>query len=474
MSFKSKVLLVLSALVLVLNVYADVKTGGEKSSAASITVSGGVDTGVWGWSKEVTRVIGIGNPDPKDADILFWGRAYLNLEANIADNVKAKVQLTNRNFNFIIPDPANEESGLLAYNNTFFGDDNTLNVSFDEAYVSAHEFLSEYFSFSLGFQNLAYSLRGDGNYFLLNLKRSNTAFVTSPQLISGEPTPRGWAFAPGGLKLIFGKNDSPWKLDLFYFVQSFDSSGKGIGNFGDRTDENVAGAVFDYNFGEKNLVTLGVVGFGSAQWSSNVWAFGGGVDYFWKVGGGELELYGEGYFETGDFTATIDQKSTFGGFVGGRFTFAGNLSPYIDLSFWYLTGDNGSVATKNEDFVSHRYLGNSSLLLENNFYGFDVKSNYWAIKAEAGLKANLRREKDFSASVLYGFFKVVEEATGAPDDLGSELDVRLGWDYNDSLSFALAGGFLFGSDVLDVVPGLAAGDVGDTANIILFETRLKF
>lgn len=465
MNFKNKVLLLLVALALVINLNADVKTGGEKSSAASITVSGSIDTGLLSWSKEFTRVIG--DDATNNADLIWWGQAYLNFDANLADNVKAKVQLTNRNYS--------TEFGGFGLGNTLFGSDASVAVNFNEAYVSANEFLSEYFSLSVGFQNLAYSLRGDGNYFLLNLKKSNTAFITTHPLFDDTndiDNPRGYAPGTAGVKFIFGKSDTPWKLDLFYFVQTF---GGAIGNFGARADENVAGAVFDYNFGEKNLFTLGVVGFGANQWSSNVWAFGGGVDYFWKVGGGELELYAEGYFESGDFTATIKQKDTFGGYIGGRFNFAGNLSPYIDLSFWYLSGDNGSVATRNEDFVSHRYLGNSTLLLENNFYGFDVKSNYWAIKAEAGLKANLRREKDFSVSALVGFFTVNEEITNKPDDLGTEFDVRLGWDYNDSLSFALAGGFLFGSDVLDKGPGpLADGAVGKSASVVLFETRLKF
>ncbi len=56
----------------------------------------------------------------------------------------------------------------------------------------------------------------------------------------------------------------------------------------------------------------------------------------------------------------------------------------------------------------------------------------------------------------------------------SEFDVKLNWNYNDSLSFTAAAGFLFGSDVLDAT-AIDGGTVADdNASIYILETRLKF
>ncbi|MFN7181597.1 MAG: hypothetical protein ACK4NF_02825, partial [Planctomycetota bacterium] len=97
-------------------------------------------------------------------------------------------------------------------------------------------------------------------------------------------------------------------------------------------------------------------------------------------------------------------------------------------------------------------------------------------KAELGANFSLRREKDFTASLSYNFFKLVDEAANAPDDLGSEVDVKLNWNYNDSLSFAVGAGFLSGSDVLDEVEldGGATTVSDDNASVFFFETRLRF
>ncbi len=468
MSLKNKVLILLVGLALILS--ADVKTGGEKSSASSIVVSGGVNAGFLGWSEEITEFIG--SATANDDGNFWWGNAFISLEATVADNVKGKVTLENRNFT--------TAAGFGAYTDVF-GNGATLTLNFKEAYITAGEFLSEYLTFSIGFQNLAYSLRGDGNYFLVNLQRSNSPWVTSIAEGAFGPGPggtRGWNPSPAGIKFTFGKNDTPWKLDLFYFIPAFDTTlfaGGGSDGATAETDESILGAVFDYNFGEKNLFTVGIFGFGQDQWLNSIWTFGAGVDYFFKFGNGELEAYTEWYFQTGDFSATLDQ-SAFGGYAGLRYTFeTANVRPYIDASFWWISGDNTAADADQEQFLSYRYLGNSTLILEHNFYGLDVRANYWAIKAELGANFNLRREKDFTASVSYNIFNLVEEEDpGTPDDLGSEVDVKLTWNYNDSLSFAAAAGFLFGSDVLDATAITGGTIADDNASLYIFETRLRF
>ncbi len=409
MSLKSKVLVLLVGLALILS--ADVKVGGEKSSASSIVISGGVNAGFLGWSEEITEYIG--NATANDDGNFWWGNAYLTLEATVADNVKGKVTLENRNYTVA--------AGAGAYSD-LFGNGANLTLNFKEAYITAGEFLSEYLTFSIGFQNLAYSLRGDGNYFLVNLQRSNSPLATSTAAGGFGPAPggtRGWNPAPAGIKFTFGRNDTPWKLDLFYFIPTFDRTlilGSGSNGGGAEVDENILGVVFDYNFSEKNLFTASIIGFGFDQWLNAVWSFGAGVDYFFRVGNGELEAYTEWYLQTGDFSATLDQGA-FGGYAGLRYTFdIVSVRPYIDVSFWWLSGDNNAADSDQEQFLSYRYIGNSTLIVEHNFYGLDVRANYWAIKAELGGNFNLRREKDFTASVSYNLFNLVDEATGTPDD----------------------------------------------------------
>jgi hypothetical protein len=115
------------------------------------------------------------------------------------------------------------------------------------------------------------------------------------------------------------------------------------------------------------------------------------------------------------------------------------------------------------------------------YYGFDVDSNYNALKFSAGMSFDVGgKQKNLHLSVFYGHFTANEDiefggAVGGEDALGDELDIKVKWDLTKQASLTMALGFLFSSDVLEEsMGGAAAEDAEDSATLFSLGANLNF
>jgi hypothetical protein len=198
-----------------------------------------------------------------------------------------------------------------------------------------------------------------------------------------------------------------------------------------------------------------------------VWTIGLGVDYFWN----NFEFYGELYFQFGNWwdetdlpammpwmdadEDTIDQ-SAWAGYLGAKYTFADvTAKPWIDLSFTYISGDEGDVSDsspENGDFMSYEN-NNATMIVEDSLLGLDIDSNYWKIMLDLGASFKLHEENDFVINLTWAWFQLIDEPNrlGLPeptaatvagndtwdinDDLGHEIDLKFSWAYSKQCTF---------------------------------------
>lgn len=367
--------------------------------------------------------------------------AFLHTQANL----KAVADLTSNVTGVIELETAVVTGGMPAA--MVGGAGATLQL--EQAYIEAKEAFRKELTLKAGIFDVVYDLRGNGDAFLLDLKRNATF---RDQQVGG------W-FARWEQK--------PVTVDGFMLTLA----DAGTVN----TNVSLLGAVVDYEK-EKNLFRAAVlygryedgnlaVPFGvDGSW----FQLGLGADYF--VLNGDLELYGEFGFQAGTAAKAnpdIDH-SGLALYLGARYNFKVNYKPWIDLSFWYLSGDDPASATDADGWFNLGHL-NQTLIVENQEYGFGAgfnDNNYWTIRLEGGLAPT----DNTTVMASFNMFTLVEVLAGADDAMGIEFDLKGTYAYTSDLSLALGFGVFMPDD--GVTGGGAATD--DPTFLINFETALKF
>ena len=125
---------------------------------------------------------------------------------------------------------------------------------------------------------------------------------------------------------------------------------------------------------------------------------------------------------------------------------ASGMDPYIDISGWALSGDEGDIHEKNRDFFSMES-NNSTLIMESS-WGLDIDCNYWAIKGEIGTKLP-KPADNVKLVVVMGYFNLLQVpaawiGTNMEDNkqLGWEIDVRFVWTVAENVDLFLGWGSL--------------------------------
>lgn len=187
-----------------------------------------------------------------------------------------------------------------------------------------------------------------------------------------------------------------------------------------------------------------------------------GVDLLFTFEGAQFELYGEAHYQNGEYSKTESQDvlnptimhedmvphEAFGAMVGMRLKMndRSGMHPYIDVSGWYLSGDEGDIHGKSRDFISFESV-NSMLIIESDM-GLDIDTNYFAVKGEIGTHLP-GSAKPVSIEIRGGFFQLVEAYHLAVDtgekNLGFEVDGFLRWDVSESAQLYIGGAFLGGA-----------------------------
>jgi hypothetical protein len=321
----------------------------------------------------------------------------------------------------------------------------------------------------VGIQEYVVDFAGNGDPFLVDVSRSENAFSNptaaadfgTPQSpSSGSPSSQEGAGALGEIQL----GDA--ELDLFYFVleETF------------RLEEDSAffGAVLDYGFETRDWNgTLGIL-FVDMQNdpSSDVFTAGGGGHV--ETASGGLKFYAEGYGQFGRYLnhlsgfGRITQKRSFGAFGGIRYVIPGldEMRPWIDASYWEVSGDDQGNDGENGSFVSLEG-NNDTIVIEDSYYGLDIDQNYRAVKAKGGLNLT----EDWSVEALYAYFELQDNSNGTSsnqtghDKLGEEVDLTVHFRATDYLNFRLGTGWL-----LDPV----ALGMRSTINVTVLSAEVRF
>jgi len=419
-----------------------VKTGGQADSAKDITITGGIDTLMVSRDTGVTSgICGV----PKAGEFFMAPLIALNLDAEVAEKVSGYICLADRLYNgYAAPDAG---ATRLGCSNT--------NPAFTQAYVKVSEFVDQKVSFTLGLQDLKYTLRkGEGAFFLdvasnLNTLGTNAEF--------------------GGLKGCYGDMAKDnYAVEGFYgTIQE-----TGIVN----RDANIKGVNVDYKLpGENNMLKViltSMTGMPAVIRQANIMTIGVGCDY-WAMPA--LDVYGEVYNQSGPFKvgAVKCTQAAMAYRIGADYKIEHELKPVVGLSYWNLSGDKASSAKKNEGFMSYENV-QSAMIIEDNAYGLDRNNNYNAIKVDAGITTALDINHDgkgepVDVKLLIGMFNDNQAvAAGVSKVLGTEIDLAATLHYTESLAFTL------GLDMLSGAKELKDRGLEGSAQMITFDTRLKF
>ena len=375
----------------------------------------------------------------------FDPRLSLRLDIQVKNNIRGVIEIQNEQRDNILL-----RSSLGNHFISGRSAEDRFQIEIERGYIEVDNFLVKGFTFRAGIIPHKYSLRFDGQSFFLNLGESESPFAT-----------RADTHAIGVNTIFQPIEQLELYLDAFYFVTSESDFG--------RRDETVAGLNIDFFFSksvqdsDEETITLprffNLI-FAAIQGDSNtpIWTLGAGIDYTLTSDPDSytLELYGEVLFQFGEydrrnlppaFTVKDQDHLALGGYAGFRMQYRGSpWQPYLDASYWYISGDDDDpTSDRNRDLVTFENI-DSTLILEDNDYGLDVDSNYWAIKIKSGISlAPIFTDEDIRLEVLYGYFRTADAPSGRSRRLGEEIDIRFTWEYSSDLIFSVASGFLWNS-----------------------------
>jgi len=413
------------------------------ANASSLTIGGYIDFDAVLRGAEIFLI------GPHDEHFVNTDLA-IELTIDMTDDVGAFIQIRDdwveyADFTDIETELSFPLFGTVMPGDPWSWDDYQLEI--EQAYIDVNEFLVPELSVRVGIQNLAWDLRGNGDEFLLNLNENHYY---------------GSTWEAGGWKATY--DAEPLMLEGFA-ATIWETLGAG-------SDAALYGArgvyPFDYDMGKGQL---GVVVFDND--SVQTYSADFGVDYWVND---DLEVYGEGAWQFGEWNdgllGTIDAAG-WGAYGGVMYTASEyEYQPSIDVSYWYLTGDDIPTDTEAKSFLSMEDV-DTFAILEENHYGWDFDSNYSAVKACASVKP----ADDVTLGLKAGWFKLVEPLPASEeDDLGIEVDASLTWQYSENLAFTGLVAYLFGADVIkELVEVVGVSDEAeDSGMLATFSTVLVF
>lgn len=388
----------------------------------------------------------------------------LNLDVQLADGVNAFLQLQT-------PYQFGDEGGSTPSSSVGVVR-RTLEV--EQLYVNWQGAFVPELSLRLGIQEFKHDFTGNGNPFFVDVSRAETPFdnpgpnnATNGTADTGAPQASSGGLVhtqeAAGASALWEVGDLD--LEMFYFT-----IGETYRKNSDRTLFGVSLST-DSDLSDEMAWNAGVGLYMMQNDSSSVvYTFGGGGAI--HLMNESLKVYGEAYLQWGDYNhiggaGDIDQQEAFAIYGGFRYTLpdvTGN--PYIDLSYWEISGDDDGGDTKNTAFVSLEN-NNDTIIVEDGLYGLDIDQNYRAIKGKVGFSPHSQIRID----ALYAFFQLHENngtysAIGTTQDkIGDEFDVSVRYFATDYLTFRAAAGWLVDPKALGLSSDL---------NIVLVEARVEF
>jgi hypothetical protein len=361
----------------------------------------------------------------------------------------------------------------------------------DQAFVNIKEFGFKELSFKLGIQDIIFDLRENGNPFFLAIGRSEDPFLSTlgglapfQQPGSGIPELNGPGLASsveaGGVRLTYAKKgeDMQFRGDAIFATtvetRQVDADREVIALVG------TISVPHEKDCKAKIMATLASI---SQNPASRIWTFGLGTTF---KATDSLEFFVEGYGQGGMFwknfnpgvdppnisTQTKDiHQQAFGGYTGFLYTAKeSDWKWHLGAEWWWLSGDPNRADRKQQCFISYEDVDDTIILEENN-YGYDLDTDYSAIKLRAGFKPG----RDWDLDLLYGTFetaravKPTNPAFKGYDKIGDELDIQVKWDYTEDISFRAGLGLLWNTKFFKQQLGSMK-----THELLFFEAVLRF
>ncbi len=352
------------------------------------------------------------------------------------------------------------------------------------------------FTLFVGIQDYKQDLSDSGNPFLIDVTRSESPFnnpgigsTTGANVDFGSPQSAssglvGTQEASGALLRMQQNNLS---VDMFYFT---------INETFRKNNDDVLFGVLLENSIEGDWVGKAGLTLNALQNDSHsyLWTFGGGFNL--RGMNEALKLYGEGYGQAGTYnsnggpttgtvvgstrpalgTRDIEQQGAFAFYGGFRFylkqlgadhTEESPSAPYLDASYWEISGDDDGADSNNSSFVSLEN-NNDSIVVEDGYYGLDIDTNYRAVKARIGFSPTKSTDFEF----MYAWFGMQDNSAGRADNtpashdkIGDEFDFNLYYRATEYLTFRFASGWLISPDALGL---------GDDINVTTISAHVRF
>jgi hypothetical protein len=473
------VLLVVSVFVLFFSSFAEAgDVVGKKSQ--KITISGEIRLDAIFQDRDSAGVIyddpTVPGFPPTTHSVTFADpRITLNLDISLATQVNAFLQLRTPVYlrdDFGAPpiELATPETGTPPAHGTAEYPSRILEVK--EAYLFIKEFLWREFSMTLGVQSLRYELRGDGDAFFLGIGESESPFPPAGGHFINPANADFELWAPGhagtteagGIKTTYKKKAMMCEISLDTFLATISETRDAC------ADQEILGVVLNLWMPEakdaKGSISLlaTTLTLGGNGHNGRIWTYGGGGTFKCSK---DLEIYAEAYGQGGKFcdgfvagppddppeydglsTRSGDIKQlAFAGYGGARYTITATpWRPFLGASYWWVSGDRDNTDLRQQNFISYEDV-NDTLIIEDGQYGFDIDTNYQAIKCIAGFKPH----KDWEFSVIFGSFSRAREdkpKAGPRNKLGDEIDLAMRWDYTEDTTFRARFGILTDSTYL--------------------------
>jgi hypothetical protein len=431
-----------------------VVTGSDPGSAARITISGHVDLHYVYRSERVDQAASTLNFGVATAGVSpnFWaGRIGLRADVEVKDLVTGVIELENRSF----------EKGV---NRPFGGDPTTSQMDIRQGYIEAGEFLTSGLNLRIGVQNITFRNRPNDEPFFMDLGESESFFSGFQRAGPGTPgrivpTADRDIGQPVGVRVFYSPVEI-MTLQAFAVIYRTGSAPH---------DETVDGFVANSLLGESWATWLLLTGVsGGDPGQGTVITTGWGIDGY--IGSSkELEVFAEAYYQGGTLNHAPEavHKEAYAFNVGARYAGPFERKLWIEAALSRRSGDRRPDNNHDQAFQSYENV-NRFVVMESSEFGLDIDTNITCARAALGAGPFNVSGRPLRIQLDVGRFAAVAPIRSFGKQWGVESDLTLTWNYNESLSLSLKGGWLADSDLMKALSGQ------NNASIGLIGAALKF
>lgn len=405
-----------------------VTTGSDRGSAVRLQVTGHLDLHYLYRSREIERTGAVlnGLATVPGSDNFWSGRISLRTDVEVKDFVTGVIELENRSF----------ERGI---NKPFGADPPDSPIQIRQGYIDIGQFLTPSLNVRIGVQNVVFKNRPQDEPFFMDLGESE-GFYRGFQPATGSigNSVDREIGQPVGIRLFYAPVEV-MTLQAFWIVY-----GEGGGT---PHDESVYGIVANSLLGEHwSAWLLFAVVTGGPDRLEELGTLGVGVDGY-LFDDKSLEVFVEGYAQAGSLRhspAAVRKRATAGN-LGARF--------FIDRKFWveaavaHRSGDRRAGDDRDQAFQSYENV-NRFLVMESSEFGLDVDTNVRSARIAVGAGPFDVDGRPLRIQLDVGRFRAVTPVLAAGRDWGTETDLGLVWNYNESLNLSIKAAWLADSELL--------------------------